>query len=300
MVHNVNFNGLNFLNSPYFRNEEWFLCLKEFSFFEVSTTASTEKYAIRHWEYVSPTLKKNRRIKILFDIIADTEEKRRFLLKKVQRAFSPEQNPSPFNKNLWKELTFEDVNWDIRSCNCQIVKWIQLSDFANQKWVWISVELITDSSEFKSSEIQVLENWRNTRFWKRLWTTLWFNWEYYRDTITYQWVVDSPMVITLRVVADNPAPNKKINIIHEWNWEHESFQINSVDLLSLQEDDIILIDTDKRKVLLIDSEHSVDITWMVTLWSQRPLLKLWDNTIAVDTWASEKTINVDIERNEVF
>lgn len=301
MVHNVEYNWLNFLNSPYFMPSNWgFLCLKEFSFFETPTSVSTDKYAIRHWEYVSPTLKKNRRIKILFDIIAESEEKRWYFLKKVQRAFSPEQNPSPFNTNLWKELKFEDVNGDVWTCNCQVVKWVQLSDYANEKRAWISVELITDSSEIKSDETRTYTIWRNTRFWKRLWTKLWFHWEFYRDIINYQWVVDSPMVITLRMTAENPAPVNLINIHHIWEWQEEALQINSVDLLSLQVDDIIMIDTDKRKVLLIDSERSVDITWMVTLWSQRPLLKLWENIIAVESWATEKTINVDIEWNESF
>jgi hypothetical protein len=47
---------------------------------------------------------------MLFDIMANSEEQRWQLLKKVQRAFTPEANPSPFNKNLWKKLSFEDVN----------------------------------------------------------------------------------------------------------------------------------------------------------------------------------------------
>jgi hypothetical protein len=59
---------------------------------------------------------------MLFDILADTEEQRWYLLKKVQRAFSPEQNPSPFNENLWKKLTFTDVNEDIWECECQVIK----------------------------------------------------------------------------------------------------------------------------------------------------------------------------------
>lgn len=300
MVHNVKYNGLTFLNSPYFRPEGWFLCLKEFSFFEVATSASTEKYAIRHWEYVSPTLKKNRRIRFLFDIIANTEEERRALLKQVQRAFTPEQNPSPFNENLWKDLEFEDVNWDIWKAKCQVVQWVQLSDFANEKRVWISVELITDSSEFKSNEVQKFEWWRNTRFWKRLWTNLWFKYQWYRDIVDYQWVIDSPMTIKLEVVAEDPAPCNRININHIWNWQDEALQIWNVDELELQIWDIIEVDTDKRKVILKTTEWEEDITWMVTLWSQRPLLKLWENIIAVDTWATEKTIEFEIDRNEVF
>jgi hypothetical protein len=63
---------------------------------------------------------------------------------------------------------------------------------------------------------------------------------------------------------------------------------------------MIILDTDERRAILISKSWFTDITWMITLWSQRPLLKLWDNIIAVDSWASEKTINVEIEWNEVF
>jgi len=83
--------------------------LKEFSFYEVATSSSSEKYAIRHGEYVSPTMMKNRRIRFLFDILADTEEERWTLLERVKRAFAPEANPTPFNNKLWKDLEFMDV-----------------------------------------------------------------------------------------------------------------------------------------------------------------------------------------------
>ncbi len=300
MVYNVNYNGLTFLNAPYFRLEWWFLCLKEFSFFEVPTSASTEKYALRHWEYVSPTLKKNRRIRILFDIIANTEQERRILLKKVQRAFSPEQNPSPFNTNLWKELTFQDVEGKTRKTNCQVIQWVQLSDFANEKWATISVELITDSSEFKSYEEITYSNGRNTRFWKRLWTELGFHWEYYTNVINYWWTIDSSMIIKMEMLEENAVPNKKINIVHTWEWEEEAFQIDNIDDLNLQVWDTIVVDTDERKVMLVNSLWITDITWMVTLWSQWSLLKFWENIVAIDTGATEKTVDVEIERNEIF
>ena len=300
MVHNVKYNWLTFLNSPYYRPENWFLCLKEFSFFEVATSASTEKYALRHWEYVSPTLKKNRRVRMLFDILADSEEKRRTLLKKVQRAFAPESNPSPFNKNLWKELVFTDVNWDVWKAECQVIQGIQLSDFWNEKWVGISVELITNSSEFKSFKEKSYTEWRNTRFWKRFNTELWFQYEYYRDIISYEWTIDSPMLITLNIEQENSVPNKKINLSHKWNGSYEGFQIEDVDTLELGVGDKITIDTDLRKVMLYQGETETDITWLVALGSQRPLLKLWDNIIAIDTWAVFRTIGVEVKWNEVF
>ena len=60
LAHTVSYNGLDFVNSPLLHIPGGFLCLKEFSFFEVPTSISTEKYAMRHGEYVSPTEKKKR------------------------------------------------------------------------------------------------------------------------------------------------------------------------------------------------------------------------------------------------
>lgn len=300
MVHNVEYNWLRFINNPHFRNEKWFLCIKEFSFFENATSISTEKYAIRHWEYVSPTLLKNRRIRMLFDILADSEEQRWLLLRKVQRAFYPEQNPSPFNENLWKEIKFQDINWNTWKANCQVVKWIELSDFWNQKRAWISVELITDSPEFMNTNTQSITWWRNTRFWKRLNTNLWFKREYYREVIDFEWTVDSPMMIELKVVANNPVPNKKINILHEREDTYEWLQLEWVDELNLWIWDTILINTKDRRAYLTQWETTVDITWIITLWSVRPFLKIWENIIAIDTGASEKTIDVNISWNEIF
>ena len=97
MAYNVKYNWLTFLNSLW---KNWWLMIKEFSFFEVATQSTTEKYAIQHWEYVNPTQMKNRRIRILFDIVASNEKERRDILKRVQRAFIPEANPTPFNDRL--------------------------------------------------------------------------------------------------------------------------------------------------------------------------------------------------------
>jgi len=273
MVHNVKYNGLTFLNSPYFRPAGGFLCLKEFSFFEVATVASTEQYAIRHGEYVSPTLNKNRRVRFLFDILADTEEERRALLKKVQRAFSPEQNPSPFNKNLWKKLTFEDVNGEERVTNCQVLKGIELSDFGNEKRVGISVELITDSPEFKNTDTNKQTGGRNTRMGRVLDTKLDFNRKYYREEINYDGVKDSPVIITVKVTdASNPIPHGNLQVIHDYEGGYETFRID-LSGVTLYLDDEIKIDTDKRRVYLTHNGVEADITGLVELGSERPLLK---------------------------
>jgi hypothetical protein len=199
-------------------------------------------------------------------------------------------------------LTFTDVNEDIWECECQVIKWIELSDFWNQKRVWISVELITNSSEFKNSDTQFYNEWRNTRFWKNLLEPVWFGieYQYYRDIIDYQWVIDSPLSIQIQITAENPAPNNKINITHEYEWDWEALQIDNVDSLELEIWDMIILNTDERKAILIKPTWFTDITWLITLWSQRPLLKLWENIMAIDTWASEKTMNITYEWNEVF
>ena len=226
MVHSVKYNGLTFLNSPYYCKPGGFLCLKEFSFFEVATQATTEKYAIKHGEYIAPTEKKNRRIRFLFDIIANTEEERRKLLRKVQRAFNPEKNPSPFNPNLWKTLTFMDVEGFTWTCNCQVLKGVELSDFANEKWVGISVELITDSSEFKSINKNVIDDGRNTRMGRLLNTELPFYWQYYREPLNYGGVVDAPVLITCTLTDAAAFPNNIMNIVHDYEGGYEVMQIN--------------------------------------------------------------------------
>jgi len=301
MVHNVKYNGLTFLNSPYFRPQGWFLLLKEFSFFEVATQASTEKYAIRHGEYVSPTEKKNRRIRFLFDIIAENEEQRRERLRKVQRAFSPEANPSPFNKNLWKKLTFEDVNEATRTCNCQVLKGIELSDFANEKRAGISVELITDSSDFKGTDINTIADGRNTRKGKVFNTTLPFNYEYYREKFNYDGVTDSPIVITCTITdASNPFPNGVLNLEHTSLGETENLQIEDLGAITWSVWDKIVIDTDQRRAYLYTEDNVEDITGLVVLGSQRPLAKVWENTLSVDTGAIFKVMDVQIEYYNIF
>lgn len=299
MVHSVEYNGLTFLNSPYFRQEGGFLCLKEFSFFEVATQASTEKYAIRHGEYVAPTEKKNRRIRFLFDILADTEEERRKLLRKVQRAFNPETNPSPFNPNLWKELRFTDVEGFVWACKCQVLKGVELSDFANEKWVGISVELITDSSEFRGTDINTIDDGRNTRFWKRLNTGLPFKWEYYREAINYWGVVDAPVLITCTITDPNPFPNGVMNIIHDYEGGYEEMQID-FNGVTVNVWDKIIIDTDKRRAYLEQEESTEDITGLVVLGSHRPLLQIGNNNIAIDTGAIFKVMDVNIEYYDIF
>lgn len=134
MVHNVSYNGLTFVNSPR-RIGDGALVLKEFGFFEVPTVTKVEKYAMRHGEYVSPTEKRNRRVKILFDIIAPDEKARWAMLKKVQRAFSPVHDPSPTNPLLRKQLTFMDVEGSVREMQTQVIKGLELSDYANEKRV---------------------------------------------------------------------------------------------------------------------------------------------------------------------
>lgn len=301
MVHNVKYNGLTFLNSPFFRPAGGFLCLKEFSFFEVATQASTEKYAIRHGEYVSPTEKKNRRIRFLFDILADTEEERRALLKQVQRAFSPEQNPSPFNPKLWKPLTFEDVEGEVWTCNCQVLKGIELSDFGNEKRVGISVELITDSSDFKNTNTNTLTGGRNTRMGIVLNTTLDKNWQYYREGIEYDGVNDSPVIITCTITdATNPFPHGNLQVIHDYTGGYGTLQIENLNSLDWVVGDKIIIDTDKRRVYVIQDEIEEDITGLVVLGSERPLIKYGTNNIAIDTAETFKVMDVDIERYDLF
>lgn len=297
MIKNVQYNGLSFLNTPFWPSD-WFLCLKEFSFFEVSTSASTEKYAIRHGEYVAPTLKKNRRIRMLFDIIASNEKQRRELLKKVQRAFSPEINPSPFNPNLWKKLTFEDVNDEVRTCKCQVIQGVELSDFANEKRVGISVELITNKSEFESLEVNTFEG-RNTRRWKKFSFKTPFRNEFYREIIQYEGVVDVPLISRLEIVEENPLEINELNITTVRENQEQNFQIKPWDI-EFFVGDVLTIDSDQRRVFLERNNIKTELTWFVTLGSNRPVLRCGENIVGVETGARRKKIKIDFSWSNQF
>lgn len=296
MVYNAKYNGLEFFNAPILK-KGGSLILKEFSFFEISTSASTEKYAIRHGEYVSPTEMKNRRIRLLFDIVAKDEEERWFLLKKVQKAFTPEINPSPFNPRLRKELTFLDVNCVKWTCKCQVLQGIQLSDFANEKRVGISVELITDSPYFYSDHEDVFET-TNTRLWKKFSFQTPMKFQYYRDYLDYEGAISWPLLIEMKI-TDTDFPLNFIKVTHQVDGIEWILMIENLNSLNLTVWNIISLDTDKRRCYLTTSNWTSDITWLVTLWSNRPLLELGENLLAVDTWR-RGGLEIKVKRRNAF
>lgn len=291
MVYNVKYNGLTFSTIPTTK-EWWCLVLKEFSFFEVATNSKTEKYAIRHWEYVSPTEMKNRRIRLLFDVIANSEQERRTLLKQVQRAFTPESNPSPFNEKLRKDLSFLDVDCIKWECKCQVLQGVQLSDFANQKRAWISVELITDSPYFYSNQEYSIET-RNTLAWIKLPVKLPFYRQYHQKlvNISYEWIVESPLYIELNILDndDDNYPYDRIKIIHQSEQWIEIMYINDVIELWLHIGDKIIVDSENRRCYFEHGDTRQDISNLIEPWSNRPSLQLWSNLISIDTGIFENT-----------
>lgn len=303
MATKVSYNWLDFYNHPWLKIEWWYLCLKEFSFYEIPTTNVTEKYALRHWEYVQPTLMKNRRVKILFDILANSDLERWQLLKSVQRAFAPEQNPSPFNKNLWKSLTFTDRDWTEWVANCQTSKGAELSDFWNEKWAGISVEVITETPFFNS--VRTYENTiSSSRWWIKLPTKLWFYWQYYdsNSLALYDWVYPAPITMELTIWADTQFPNDNIEIFHKFWDEQELTFIDNISDLWLSDWDKLIIDTDNKRLYLYDASEDTerDITWYVRLWYPWFLLRYGENTFVIDTWESVQTIKVKITYKKVF
>lgn len=290
MAYNVKYNWLTFVNNPLFKQEGGILCLKEFSFYEVATSASSEKYAIRHGEYVSPTLLKNRRVRFLFDILADTEQERRALLSKVQRAFAPESNPSPFNEKVWKDLSFMDVDWSLWECKAQVYQWVQLSDFANEKWVWISAEVITDSPYFYSKQEYSFET-KNTLAWIKLPVKLPFYRAYHQETvrIDYIWTVDTPLHVEMEIKDndDDNFPYDRIKIIIQSDNWLQIMYINDIIELWLNIWDKIIVDSEKRRCYFQHGDNKTDISWLVEAWSDRPSLTLWKNIVSIDTWVRD-------------
>lgn len=295
LAHSVRYNGLDLVNSPSLHLPGGFLCLKEFSFFEVPTSISTEKYAMRHGEYVSPTEKKNRRIRILFDILSESADERWYWLRKIQRAFSPEQNPSPLNPKLWKELTFMDQGGKERSCKCQVLKWVELSDFGNEKRASISVELITDSSEIRSAEKNTLRT-HNTRQGVKLGVKSPTPWRYYREEIAYNGVLDAALSVVCTITKDGAFPLNYLSIkCGDLVW-----QLHNINALNLQIGDRIEIDWLQRHAFLWKWGEKTDITGMVALGSQWPILTVEPVMVSVDCGRIDKVLDIELTRQEVF
>lgn len=300
MAYNVRYNGLNFVNTPFLQNGGC-LVLKEFSFYEVPTQSTTEKYAIKHWEYVNPTMLKNRRIRFLFDIIANSEEERWELLNKVQRAFAPERNPNPFNEKLWKDLTFLDVNCKEWKCKCQILQGIQLSDFANEKWIGISAEVITDNTYFYSStEHEVVI--KNTMMGIQLPVNLPFKRKYYKGIIDYNWTISTPLKIELRILdtKNSNYPFWTIKIASQKDDIIEALHIDGIRGLGLNIGDKIIVDTENRRCYYENSNWKSDITGLVKVWSSRPVLDGGRNVIAVDTGVWNECIEATLKWKDLF
>lgn len=301
MVYKVEYNGLQFLNSPYNIEAGGSLVLKEFSFFEVATSSNTEKYAIKHGEYVSPTQMKNRRIRLLFDIIAGSEQERWTLLKQVQRAFTPEQNPSPFNEKLRKNLSFLDVECKKWNCKCQVLQGIQLSDFANEKRAGISVELITDSPYFTSNQEYSITT-TNTLMGVKLPVKLPTKRQYFKGAINYNGVINAPLRITLNITnADSSCyPYDKIKVLHQTGDVLEAYHLTNISALELQVGDKIIIDTEKRRTYLETNNGTTEITGLVSLGSVRPSVEGGANIVAIDTGVYDECISATIKRNDLF
>lgn len=295
LAHTVSYNGLEFCNSPNLSIDGGFLCLKEFSFFEVPTSISTEKYAMRHGEYVSPTEKKNRRIRLLFDIIAASAEERWIWLRKVQRAFSAELNPSPLNPNLRKQLTFMDQSGQERECRCQVLKGVELSDFGNEKRASVSVELITDSAEITSANKTIIKS-QNTRLGIKLSIKLPFPWQYYREKVQYHGVLDAPLSIVCRILKTNAFPLNFLSV----KCGALLWQLHNINSLNIQVGDQIEIDSLQRRAYLIRREEKSDITGLVALGSQWPYLPIEPTVVAIDCGRLEKVLDIDLIWQEVF
>lgn len=295
LAHTISYNGLQFNNNPTLHIPGGFLCMKEFSFFEVPTSISTEKYAMRHGEYVSPTEKKNRRIRLLFDILAESAEERWYRLRKVQRAFSPELNPSPFNPNLRKRLTFMDQSGKERECQCQVLKGVELSDFGNEKRASVSVELITNSAEIRST-IKTIIKTKNTRQGIKLGTKLPFSWQYYHEALEYQSVLDTPLNIICSITEAQSFP---LNYLSVKCWSL-LWQLHNINSLNTQVGDQIKIDSLQRRAYLIKGEEKSDITGLVALGSQWPRLTVEPTMVSVDCGRLEKVLDVDLVWQEVF
>ena len=300
IVHHIQFNWLSFLGNPSHHRTGANLYIKEFWFFEQPTLVGREKYAMRHDSYVLPAMRDNRTYKLLFDIIGDNEQERWDMMKKVQRAFAPDSNPSPTNTHVWKKLSFMDVQWKQWEVDVQVNQWWwpQLSNYNNTKRVGILANLISRTSLIFSKKLYTLED-RNHLLWTLLPTNVPLKMWYHKEIVHYEWVIDTPLSCRITALVNDATPLKTLTV-YTRNLDKDSvLQIKWVDL---QYWDIVEIDWNNQLIFLTKYHGTVrkDITGLVSLNSIRPLLTIGENIIAVDCEKWEEVLNVVWEWRDAF
>jgi len=130
-------------------------------------------------------------------------------------------------------------------------------------------------------------------------TKLGFKRQYYKGVINYNWVITTPLNIDLEVLSID-YPLDKIKIINQVGDYLEVFHLDDISDLSLNIGDRIIIDTEERKVSLVNSDGTSDITGLVDIGSVRPSLTGGLNIVAVDTWSREESLEATIKRKDLF
>lgn len=168
---------------------------------------------MRHGSYIGPAEKDNRTFKLLFDIVAPNEEKRWELLKKVKRAFSPISNPSPTNPNLWKKLSYMDVEGKEWEVEVQVNQGggPQLSDFNNDQWVGISAQLIARTPDIYTKEIQTLED-RNHIVGFKIPSKIPGKMALHNELVEYFGAGDAPLDVSITASIANATPFELLTI----------------------------------------------------------------------------------------
>ena len=98
-----------------------------------------------------------------------------------------------------------------RECQCQVLKGVELSDFGNEKRASVSVELITNSAEIRSTTKTIIKT-QNTRQGIKIGTKLPFSWQYYHEALEYQGVLDSPLNIVCSITEAQSFPLNYLSV----------------------------------------------------------------------------------------
>jgi len=281
IVHNFKWKDYEFTRNP---GEDFYnrILFQKVDLKPVKTEVNKIKPAFNHWVISWYTLLRERLINIEWVIIAESEQIRDELIKKLDNLFLPAID---FNiNNTWiDKFYFEDPNWNKFYIEC---KPIEAVEYNEEQWernlIFYKTTLLADNPFIYWVDLISISDVNRTQ-WTTLDTELETNLGYNSwTTINYQWAITTPLNAKITAITDD-ATDWYVRFRNLTTWKLFRVAVN------MNTDDVLEIDT-KNKVVYL---NWTDISASIDIDSEWIYLINWNNDIVVDTWTDYHTVDVE-------
>lgn len=271
--------------------DEGFFSLRDFKILEVDTTTRRVKKQFWHGEEIWGTYNNAREIVIVFDAFASDQIARFALIKKVNQLFSP-------TIDTWDKLEFAGPDGSQWWCEVKTIARPAYSDYDNEKWITVTVKLISrNNSNIYSSDKQIVST-TNHPFGVIVPFSSPFIYGIGWSIITYTGPSSSPLDIDIIATQDNPLPFGYLMIKNATDNENSLITLY---LDTFEIGDTIRINSTINQVFLQKSWYDTrnNITALTDPNSTYPLLINGDNNVGIYNGGDEVMMTAYISYYEI-